>query len=136
MKLSENFTLEEMISSSTASKRNIPNLPEHEQIANLRRLCIEILQPVRNAFGKPLTVTSGFRSQALNKAVGGSLSSQHLQGEAADLVSRDNKKLWSTIIGMIKSGEIEVGQLINEKNLKWIHISLPSERHHNQILAI
>lgn len=80
-------------------------------------------------------MTSGYRSEALNKAVRGSATSQHLKGEAADIVSDDNKKLWLLICDMISNGEITVGQLIDEKKL-WIHISLPNERHHNQILHL
>lgn len=127
MNLSSNFTLEEMIFSSTASRLRIPNNPDKIQIANLRRLCLQILQPIRDKYGEPIRVTSGYRCPGLNNAVGGVSTSQHLHGEAADIISSNNRKLWDLITSMIKKGEIRVGQLINEKNLTWIHISLPKQ---------
>lgn len=136
MKLTENFTLEEMISSSTALKLKINNVPDLIQQTALRKLCEEVLQPIRHRFGKPMIVTSGFRNNALNKAVKGSTTSQHLKGEAADIVSEDNIRLWTLIKGMIEEGEITVGQLIDERNLSWIHISLPTSRHRNQIFSL
>lgn len=136
MKLSENFTLEEMIASSRARVLRIDNIPNEIQIENLKRLCESVLQPIRERIGSPIKVTSGFRCPVLNKSVGGSPTSQHITGEAADIVANDNKKLWQLIMGMIKAREIEVGQLINERNLSWIHISLPTSRLQNQILAL
>ena len=136
MYLSKNFTLEEITSSATATLKGIANIPGNKEKDNLKRLCSEILQPIRNVYGAPITITSGFRSVALNKAVRGSSSSQHLKGEAADLISTDNKSLWDTICALIVSGKIRVGQLIDEKNLSWIHISLPDERHIHQILHL
>ena len=136
MLLSENFTLEEMISSTTAQRLGIPNFPGPVQIVKLTLLCKNILQPIRNKIKCPLIVTSGFRSSRLNSMVKGSPSSQHLKGEAADIVCKNNHLLWSLILDMIKNKEIEVGQLIDEKNLSWIHISLPSSSHKNQILHL
>lgn len=136
MNLSENFTLEELTASYTARSRKINNTPDEMQIENLTRLCVEILQPIRNHWGNPLSVTSGFRSPELNRVVGGSVTSQHLKGEAADIISSDNRKLWKLITEMIKKGEIRVGQLIDEKNLSWIHISLPSGTRLNQTLRL
>ena len=136
MKLSENFTLEEMVASATARKYGIINIPDKLQKENLRRLCVDILQPIRDRISLPIIVTSGFRSMKLNNAVGGSPSSQHLKGEAADIICVDNSQLWKIILDMIGKGEIKVGQLINEKNLSWIHISLPTDGKLNQIFCI
>ena len=136
MNLSENFTLEELTASYTARSRKINNTPNEMQIENLTRLCVEILQPIRNHWGNPLIVTSGFRSPELNMVVGGSATSQHLKGEAVDIISYDTRKLWKLITEMIKKGEIRVGQLIDEKNLSWIHISLPSGTRLNQTLRL
>lgn len=136
MQLTQNFTLEEMISSSTGNRLNIQNVPSQKEIEKIRELCEKILQPVRTKYGKPIRVTSGFRSPAINNAVKGSSTSQHLKGEAADIVCENNRNLWNLICGMIQGGEIIVGQLIDEKNLKWIHISLPSETQRNRILHL
>ena len=136
MKLSENFTLEELVASSTAKERDIPNVPDVEQIVNLCKLCIMVLQPIRDKLKTSIRVKSGFRSEALNKIVGGAVTSQHLKGEAADIICNNNKLLWNTIVSMIQERKIVVGQLIDEKNLSWIHISLPTQRHNNQILRL
>ena len=114
----------------------IKNEAGESEINNLRKLCEDILQPIRNKWGRAITITSGFRCKELNKAVGGSVHSQHIEGEAADITSDNNRELWSMIISMIKNKEIIVGQLIDEKRLKWIHISLPSKSVINMMLAI
>ena len=134
MQITKNFSLEELISSTTARKKGIKNFPGISEINSLERLCLTILQPVRDKFGEPIIVTSGFRGPQLNKAVGGSPTSQHIKGEAADITSKDNKTLWKLINSMIENKEIQVGQLIDEHRLKWIHISLPSPKHINKIL--
>lgn len=95
-----------------------------------------ILQPIRDKYGKPITVTSGFRSPSVNRLVGGSANSQHCKGEAADIKCENNKELWDLIIDMINNKKIVVGQLIDEKNLNWIHISLPNEKRKNQIFKL
>ena len=135
MQLTENFTLEEMTLSSTAKRLRINNNPNREEIKNLKTLASSILQPIRDEFKSPIKIKSGYRNLLLNKAVGGARNSQHLKGEAADINSEDNIRLWKTIIRMIESKKITVGQLINEKNLKWIHISLPTTKK-NQILTL
>lgn len=134
MKITENFTFEELIHSAYAEKYHLSNLPKQDEIKKLNQLTTEILQPIRNEFNAPIKVTSGYRSPQVNKAVGGSSTSQHVKGEAADLTSKNNKKLFDTIISLIKRHEIEVGQLINEYNYSWIHVSLPTSKHHNEVL--
>lgn len=134
MKITENFTFEELIHSAYAEKYHLSNLPKQDEIKKLNQLATEILQPIRNEFNAPIKVTSGYRSPRVNKGVGGSSTSQHVKGEAADITSSDNKKLFDTIISLIKSHEIEVGQLINEYNYSWIHVSLPTSKHHNEVL--
>lgn len=136
MKLTENFTFEEMIDSATAKAKGINNTPNQKETENITKLCETILQPIRNKYGKPITVTSGFRCEKLNKAVGGVPTSQHRFGEAADIICASNKQLWNVITEMIRRKEITVGQLINEKNLSWIHISLPTKTKNNQILSL
>lgn len=136
MRLSKDFTLEEFTSSSIAKRFSISNIPGPEQISNMQRLCNDILQPIRDRLVSPIKVTSGFRSRELNKKAGGSKTSQHILGQAADIVCIDNRRLWHLIVSMIEKGEITVGQLINERNLSWIHISLPYPGKKNQIFSL
>lgn len=136
----KNFTYEELIASSTAKRLKLDNTPTQQQKANLKKLAIEILQPIRDAWGSSIVVTSGFRATKVNKAVGGSSTSQHCSGSAADLKVggvAQNKKLFELITRLIKENKIKVGQLINEYNYSWIHVSLPREnKKNNQIFAI
>ena len=83
MRLSPNFTLEELTRS--ASHPEIRNVPDMAQLRNLVLLCVRILQPLRDAIGRPVRITSGFRCPKLNKAVGGVPTSRHLTGQAADI---------------------------------------------------
>lgn len=136
MQLSENFTLEELIHSSTADNHHINNYPDKFAIDNLKKLATDILQPIRNKYGKPIYVNSGYRCPQLNRLLKGSTTSQHLNGSAADIDCSNNQALWNIIVNMIQSNEITVGQLINEKNLSWIHISLPMPHKQNQILNL
>ena len=133
-KITDNFSFEELVHSTYAETHHIPNLPSKEELNSLVRLAEKILQPIRDSFGLPIKITSGYRSLRVNSAVGGSRTSQHVKGEAADLTSSDNKKLMSLIIRLIKENKIEVGQVINEFDYSWIHISLPSKTHHNEVL--
>ena len=82
MKLSANFTLEELTKSQTASRKGIPNNPNASQIDNLKSLCTNVLQPIRSHFGQPVTISSGFRSGELCIAIGSKITSQHTQGQA------------------------------------------------------
>ena len=138
MKLSKNFSLNELIHSSTANYHKVDNIPDRWELENLKKLCHDILQPIRNKWGDSIFVTSGYRNPILNRLVGGASNSQHILGEAADLTTgskSSNKKLFNMILQMIKDGEITVGQLISEKDCSWIHISLPCKRV-NQVLHL
>lgn len=134
-KLSENFTLEEMLVSSTASKYGIKNVPDATAKANLTLLCKKYLQPLREAYGKPIIVTSGYRCPELNVKVGGAKNSQHSKGQAADINDgkgyktgmearyEANAKLFDFIY---KRGGFD--QLINEfpdakGRPQWVHVS-------------
>ena len=83
--LTANFTLEELTFSQTAARLGIVNSPDAQQIDALKNLCVNVLQPLRDALGETITVSSGFRCPALNRAVSGASDSQHLLGQAADL---------------------------------------------------
>ena len=84
MRLSKHFTLEEMTKSMTAARRGIDNTPGAGEIKNLENICYEILEPVRAKFDKPITITSGYRSEALCEAIGSKKTSQHAKGQAVD----------------------------------------------------
>lgn len=123
MKLSKNFSLEEMCRSNTARVRGLPNVPNAEQVKNLQHLCENVLQPLRNHLGKPVVINSGFRSQAVNMAVGGAKNSQHTKGEAADIKCKDYpyaKKIYAWIMD-----NLEFDQVILERKGKavWVHVS-------------
>lgn len=100
--LSKSFTLEEFIHSNTAVRRGIANTPLDWHIANMRALCVNVLQPLRDFLDEPIHISSGFRSKELNDIVGGSETSQHSIGEAADIWchSKNPKQLCDTIIGL------------------------------------
>lgn len=120
MKLTEHFEYEELIASDTAKLGGIYNVPDDRQAACLALLAAEVLEPARQVYGKPIRVTSGYRSERLNKAVGGKPNSQHMRGQAADLVCDDLGALYDII------HELGVyDQLLLESNGKsrWIHVS-------------
>lgn len=140
MKLTEHFTLEELTNSPTANRLHIDNFPSDTIISSLMEL-LELLEKIRNIYSKPIVVTSGYRCEKLNKAVGGVKTSQHMKGEAADIRSlsntrKDNKELFDLIVKMVKNNDIYVGQVIDEYNYNWIHISTPHLTNNNQILHI
>lgn len=137
----KNFSYDELIASSTAKRLGLDNTPNELEKEKLRQLAIDILQPIRDAWRSPIIVNSGFRSEAVNKAVGGVKNSQHRLGEAADITiggKERNKKLFNFINKLIQKGDIYVGQLIDEYNYSWIHVSLPrtNGKPNNQVLHL
>lgn len=138
MRISNNFKLSELIYSSTAEVNSINNYPSNNEKNNLIELVKNILQPIRDKYGKAIYVTSGYRSPILNRKVKGVPTSYHVTGDAADITTHskdENKKLFELIVSMIKDKEIVVGELIDEKNYSWIHISNPV-REINEILHL
>jgi hypothetical protein len=130
--------MEELTSSTYAAAHHIANTPNHDQEEALIYLARN-LQVVRDAFAAPISVTSGFRSAALNSAVGGAASSQHLRGEAADITagdSRRNKELFATIVALRSRGAIRFDQLIWEYGGKWLHVSFSRLRARDEMLSI
>ena len=124
MKLTKNFSLEEMYRSETARRCGIDNKPQTEEVVeNLRALCLEVLQPLREHLGKPVVVSSGYRCKDLNKKVGGVENSQHLKGEAADIKVRDREELIDVMRYIMD--ETDFDQLIREKSgtTEWVHVS-------------
>lgn len=139
-KLSKNFSLDELTYSATANRLHIDNTPTPEIKDKLTTLCQTLLQPIRDAWRGAIVVTSGYRSPEVNKAVGGARTSQHMIGEAADLKVGDkerNKRLFNMIVKLMDQGKIQVGQLIDEYNYSWVHVSLPRQnKPNNQILHL
>ena len=133
------FTIAELTRSETAQRKGIVNEPDGMERAALERLVDNVLDPIRQVWGKPILVNSGFRCRELNAAVGGVATSQHLKGEAADIrdASGDNKGLFELIKDMGRKGLINFDQLIDESNLTWIHVSYrPHGDNRNQILKL
>ena len=97
MILSKNFTLSEFTKSKTADKLGIKNIPSAYEINNLKELVDNLLQPLRDLYGKPMTVNSGYRCPALNKAVGGVPTSDHVKGRAADIHCENPRALLSVL---------------------------------------
>ena len=130
----KHFTLEELTRSTTASLRGIDNTPSAEAIGCLEQLVEHILDPLREAWGKPIHVNSGYRCPRLNKEVGGSPSSQHIKGQAADITTgnpTDNRRLYH----LLSTQNLPVDQAINEHDFAWIHVSY-GPRHRRQFFAI
>lgn len=131
MKLSTNFTLEEM----TATASLLTNEPTEKEIAKLTVLVIQLLQPLRDKYGKPIHVNSGYRSLVVNREMGGSIIplSQHCKGEAADLDTDDNALLFNII-----RFYFVFDQLIWEEGTDvqpaWVHVSYKTYNNRKQVL--
>jgi hypothetical protein len=134
MKLSKNFALSEITHSNTAKRLGIDNEPTETHLQNMQHLVDNLIQPLRDAVG-PIRVSSGYRNPELNRAIGGSRSSQHCKGEALDLQFWQNGKMMNELIyeWILDSG-IEFDQMINEFDFAWIHISLKKKGSRNQVL--
>lgn len=129
------FTVGELCESSTAKAKGIKNIPDGMEVGRLKSLIEKILDPLREAYGKPIYINSGFRNAELNKEVGGVPSSQHQKGEAADINAgskEENKKLFD----LIQELNLPFDQLIDEKDYKWVHVSYSSYRQRKQILKL
>lgn len=124
MKLTKDFRLEEFRSPDN------PVIPSDIR-SNLMVLCKFVLQPMRDYMGTPVTITSGYRTAAHNAAVGGVKSSHHRRGMAADIVTSDNRKAFEFI-----KNNCRFTQLIDEHNLRWIHVSYDGNDLRNQVLAL
>jgi len=137
------FELHEFIASDAAKAKGIDNTPTFEQVAHLDQLRRQILDPLREAWGGPLVVTSGFRCKGLNKAVGGVSNSAHLEGWAADIRPSDKRRTAKFILfaaGWLEDNRIRYDQCIDEqvKGDRWLHIALKSNdgRQRRQNLVI
>lgn len=137
MNLSKSFTLNELTKSQEATRLGIDNTPNEEQIQNLKILCEKILQPLRDFYGMPVSISSGYRSVALCEAIGSSSKSQHTKGQAADfeIFGVPNKEVSEFIVK-----NLEYDQCIlefwneNEPNSGWVHCSYSSNGNRMQYL--
>lgn len=138
-KLSEHFTLGELIRSETAERKGIDNTPLDNQIPKLQRLCTEILEPIRAHFGRPFRPNSGYRSIGLNQEIGGASDSQHCKCEAVDIeipgISNYDLAVWikdnlvfdQVILECYRQGEPNSG---------WVHVSLKDISEDNRAVAM
>ena len=138
MKLTANFSLLELTKSQTAERKGIDNSPSPEHQENLKLLCESVLQPVRDHFGKVVTISSGYRSPELCTAIGSKITSQHAKGQAADfeIFGVSNKELADYI-----NENLEYDQLIleywkgeDEPNSGWVHCSFNAQGNRKQYL--
>lgn len=128
MKLSENFSLDEL-AVSAGHPSLVEPVPE-ELVPKAKRLVTQVLQPIRDALQRPMKINSGYRSKELNKALGGSVTSQHVRMEAADFVCEDIRAAWLTIIQMVADNRLPgAGQLIYYPDKGFIHVAVPSGRY-------
>lgn len=130
------FTINELTKSSTAQRLHINNNPTQEVKDNLNKLIDNVLDPLRELYGKPIIVNSGYRCTKLNKAIGGAKNSQHLVGQASDIRTVQNtKESNKELFDLIKNSKLPFDQLINEYDYNWIHVSY-SPRNRRQVLTI
>lgn len=111
----------ELCASTTADAHNIKNTPPLQEAGNMKALAENVLDPLREWYGKPIYVNSGYRSPQLNRIVGGAPTSQHMKGEAADITAgskAENKKLFDYI-----KSNLPFDQVIDEKDYSWVHVS-------------
>jgi 4-hydroxy-3-methylbut-2-en-1-yl diphosphate synthase IspG/GcpE len=134
MRLSKNFALAEITHSNTAKRLGINNEPTETHLQNMQHLVDNILQPLRDSIG-PIRISSGYRNPSLNRAIGGSRSSQHCKGQALDIQFWQRGKMMNELIyeWILDSG-LEFDQMINEFDFAWIHISLKAEDNRKQVL--
>jgi hypothetical protein len=134
MQISKNFNLTELISSETALRKKIDNTPSEEVVKNLLSLVLNVLQPLRDKYGKPINITSGYRSPKLNSAIGGAKNSQHCLGQAVDFTVP--KEDYKEVGGILQT--LFVDQMIfefgNEDAPDWIHVSFRIGNNRNEYL--
>ena len=120
MNLSKNFTLAELTTSQEAVRSGLKNDPNAQQVAALRALCETVLQPLRDRLKRPVVVSSGFRSVTLNRRIGGSTTSQHCKGEAADIMVPGMDT--ADVVDLIRAMRLPFDQVIDEF-ARWVHVS-------------
>ena len=140
MKLSDNLSLAEATKSVTALRNGIANTPTATHLIALKEVAKNIFQPCRNHFGKPLAVTSGYRSEALNDLIGGSKNSQHSKGEALDLDAQVYGGFTNRELFLFIKDHLTFDQLIGEfpddmGEFAWVHCSYKAEGNRGEVLV-
>lgn len=140
MKISKNYTLEDLCHSAKAIAENIDNMPSEEEITNLIGLAVNIIEPLRSCYGDQLIINSCFRNEEVNRLVGGKANSQHKKGQAVDLrVLNGNNRNNAVLFNFIKAN-LKFDQLIwekgTEKNPEWVHISFSLIKNRKQVIHL
>lgn len=129
MQISKHLSLAEVIRSESAKRLGLSNMPTPQHIDNFKKLAENVFEPLREHFNKPIRISSAYRSQALNAAIGGSLSSQHCKGEALDLdmdgTDITNKQIFDYIKDHIPFDQM-IWEFGNKNNPDWVHVSYSS----------
>jgi len=135
MKLSQNFSLRELTKSQTAERKGISNEPSEEHIENLKLLCTKILQPIRDEWGV-VSISSGYRSQALCEAIGSKITSQHARGQAADFecYGVDNNKLFNWAIANVPFALAILEFYTGDPDSGWLHMSYNEDNNRGETL--
>ena len=134
MRLSKNFALSEITHSNTAKRLGIDNEPTEVHLQNMQHLVDNLIQPLRDSIG-PIRISSGYRNPSLNRAIGGSRSSQHCKGQALDIQFWEMGQMNNKVIyDFILDSNMEFDQMINEFDFAWIHISLKDKGNRKQVL--
>ena len=132
----KHFTPDELIHSDTADRLCIDNTPTGDAIDNLDRLVTRVLDKLRDGWGRPIIVTSGYRCKELNAAVGGARNSQHLKGQAADIVSDDFDEFRRFVRRWCKDNDFDQCIFEHSSDSEWIHISYVEGRNRRQMLDL
>ena len=134
----KHFKIEEFTRSTTAEKFNIDNTPNDYIIYNLDKLVVNVLDPLRESFGSPIKITSGYRSYLLNKMVGGVKNSQHMSGKAADIVpiGKSFDEFTNFIKEWLKDKDFDQCIIENSGKSRWIHISYDDGHNRKKIFSI
>ena len=133
------FSVSELCASATALREGIDNRPSKCAYHLLHVLVDQLLDPIREAWGEPIVVSSGYRCPELNTLVGGAKNSHHLLGCAADIIAgnkADHRRLFNLIQQMQQQGQIRFTQLIAEKDYRWLHISYVPGMLRNQVIDV
>lgn len=130
MKLSEHLDLSEVIRSESAKRRGISNMPTEEHIKNLKLIAEKVFEPIRANFRQPIRISSGYRSQSLNAAIGGATRSQHSTGEALDIdmdgTALSNKEIFNFIKERLQFDQL-IWEFGTDANPDWVHVSYKAD---------